>query len=227
MNQPTDKYGSLIERFKGLLDHHDSVRGTRDTDLLPIPFAPATWGNLRALEAALRTVCDYCQAPVATPSAERAQVAFCPMSEEGCTETPVCVWPCKKLNGPAASREQQPGSEGGSSSSDASGVVPNANAGSIPAGSALSSERSQEPDAWMSPDKYRPDCIETTARKATAEDWRVRGWEVIPLYKAPVAPNSATSAHKACPYCTSDNEAIRTTYYDQTCEGCVKRMGRP
>lgn len=29
-----------------------------------------------------------------------------------------------------------------------------------------------------------------------------------------------------CPYCTSDNEAIRTTYYDQTCEGCVKRMGR-
>jgi 5'-deoxynucleotidase len=30
-----------------------------------------------------------------------------------------------------------------------------------------------------------------------------------------------------CPYCTSDNEAIRSTYYDQTCEGCVKRMGRP
>lgn len=27
-----------------------------------------------------------------------------------------------------------------------------------------------------------------------------------------------------CPYCTSDNEAIRSTYYDQTCEGCVKRM---
>ncbi len=30
-----------------------------------------------------------------------------------------------------------------------------------------------------------------------------------------------------CPYCTSDNEAIRSTYYDQTCEGCVKRMGQP
>jgi hypothetical protein len=30
----------------------------------------------------------------------------------------------------------------------------------------------------------------------------------------------------ACPYCTSDNPAIRSTYYDQTCEGCVKRMGR-
>ncbi len=29
----------------------------------------------------------------------------------------------------------------------------------------------------------------------------------------------------SCPYCTSDNEAIRTTYYDQTCAGCVKRMG--
>lgn len=27
-----------------------------------------------------------------------------------------------------------------------------------------------------------------------------------------------------CPYCTSDNSAIRDTYYDQTCEGCVKRM---
>ena len=24
-------------------------------------------------------------------------VAFCPVSEEGCTETPVCPWPCKKL----------------------------------------------------------------------------------------------------------------------------------
>lgn len=28
-----------------------------------------------------------------------------------------------------------------------------------------------------------------------------------------------------CPYCTSDNKAVRDTYYDQTCEGCVKRMG--
>ena len=27
-----------------------------------------------------------------------------------------------------------------------------------------------------------------------------------------------------CPYCTSDNEAIRTTYYDQTCPHCVTRM---
>ena len=32
---------------------------------------------------------------------------------------------------------------------------------------------------------------------------------------------------KGCPYCTSDNEAIRSTYYDQTCKGCVKRMGEP
>lgn len=31
---------------------------------------------------------------------------------------------------------------------------------------------------------------------------------------------------RACPYCTSANEAIRSTYYDQTCEGCVKRMGQ-
>lgn len=38
------------------------------------------------------------------------------------------------------------------------------------------------------------------------------------------APSSATQRSE-CPYCTSNNEAIRSTYYDQTCEGCVKRMG--
>jgi len=27
-----------------------------------------------------------------------------------------------------------------------------------------------------------------------------------------------------CPYCSSDNKAIRETYFDQTCEGCVTRM---
>lgn len=47
------------------------------------------------------------------------------------------------------------------------------------------------PVAWMSPDKYHPEIIETTARKATADDWRVRGWEVIPLYRAPSASGSA------------------------------------
>ena len=30
---------------------------------------------------------------------------------------------------------------------------------------------------------------------------------------------------KPCPYCASDNQAIRDTYFDQNCEGCVKRMG--
>ena len=30
-----------------------------------------------------------------------------------------------------------------------------------------------------------------------------------------------------CCYCESDNEGIRSTYFDQTCEGCVKRMTRP
>lgn len=28
----------------------------------------------------------------------------------------------------------------------------------------------------------------------------------------------------ACPYCSSDNEAVRETYFDQTCDGCVARM---
>lgn len=27
-----------------------------------------------------------------------------------------------------------------------------------------------------------------------------------------------------CPYCTSDNPAIAETYFDQTCDGCLKRM---
>ena len=27
-----------------------------------------------------------------------------------------------------------------------------------------------------------------------------------------------------CPYCTSDNDAVRETYFDQTCAGCVTRM---
>ena len=30
-----------------------------------------------------------------------------------------------------------------------------------------------------------------------------------------------------CCYCESDNEGIRSTYFDQTCEGCVKRMTHP
>jgi len=38
--------------------------------------------------------------------------------------------------------------------------------------------------------------------------------------------NAPSASAQICPYCTSDNEAIRGTYYDQTCEGCVKRMGR-
>ena len=32
------------------------------------------------------------------------------------------------------------------------------------------------------------------------------------------------SIETRCPYCNSDNEGIKQTYFDQTCEGCVKRM---
>ena len=45
------------------------------------------------------------------------------------------------------------------------------------------------------------------------------GW--IPLYA-----RSAIAA-PGCPYCTSDNSAIRGTFYDQNCAACVKRMGVP
>lgn len=41
-----------------------------------------------------------------------------------------------------------------------------------------------------------------------------------------MASEVAPTVPYRCPYCTSDNEAIRSTYYDQTCEGCVKRMGQ-
>ena len=29
---------------------------------------------------------------------------------------------------------------------------------------------------------------------------------------------------KPCPYCSSENESIRSTYFDQMCYGCYKRM---
>lgn len=53
--------------------------------------------------------------------------------------------------------------------------------------------------------------------------WRAH--HACAIHKIESAP-SATRRNE-CPYCTSENPAIRDTYYDQTCEGCVKRMGRP
>lgn len=50
--------------------------------------------------------------------------------------------------------------------------------------------------------------------------------QIAYLLEEASVPSSATQA-RTCPYCTSDNPAIRSTYYDQTCEGCVKRMGQP
>lgn len=35
---------------------------------------------------------------------------------------------------------------------------------------------------------------------------------------------AADSDCSPCPYCASDNSAVRATYYDQTCRGCVDRM---
>ena len=39
------------------------------------------------------------------------------------------------------------------------------------------------------------------------------------------ATHVSAIGRKECPYCTSDNEAIRDTYFDQNCVGCVLRMG--
>jgi hypothetical protein len=52
---------------------------------------------------------------------------------------------------------------------------------------------------------------EECPRNLYPDTWR----EIGPVFAAP----------RQCPYCASDNPAIRGTYYDQTCEGCVKRMG--
>jgi hypothetical protein len=37
-------------------------------------------------------------------------------------------------------------------------------------------------------------------------------------------PAKVNTKDIACPYCISDNDAIRETYYDQTCKVCVERM---
>lgn len=50
---------------------------------------------------------------------------------------------------------------------------------------------------------------------------------VLEGYAITAQGEPATVSRHECPYCTSDNAAIRSTYYDQTCEGCVKRMGKP
>lgn len=31
----------------------------------------------------------------------------------------------------------------------------------------------------------------------------------------------------SCAYCESDNAALRRTYYNMQCEGCLLRMGEP
>jgi len=37
--------------------------------------------------------------------------------------------------------------------------------------------------------------------------------------------NDILSSHRYnCPYCNSDNTAVRETYYDMTCPGCYERM---
>lgn len=50
------------------------------------------------------------------------------------------------------------------------------------------------------------------------------------MIKKPISPESQKIIDEFvdtldCPYCTSDNEAIRDTYFDQTCHGCAKRLG--
>jgi hypothetical protein len=40
-------------------------------------------------------------------------------------------------------------------------------------------------------------------------------------------PTQPTQGQSECPYCTSDNQAIKDTYFNQCCEGCVKRMSAP
>jgi hypothetical protein len=79
-------------------------------------------------------------------------------------------------------------------------------------------EEQDDPFCWYIVQRDITD--EYTTVYSEAENCPGPNWK--PLYERPT-PVSAIV--KPCPYCTSDNPAIRTTYYDQTCEGCVKRMG--
>jgi hypothetical protein len=38
------------------------------------------------------------------------------------------------------------------------------------------------------------------------------------------AARAAGQRQEPCPYCASDNKAVRENYFDQTCRGCVDRM---
>jgi hypothetical protein len=48
----------------------------------------------------------------------------------------------------------------------------------------------------------------------------------MPLPAAPGA-SAPPVAQPSCPYCSSDNKAVREAYFDQTCPGCVARMAQP
>lgn len=45
-----------------------------------------------------------------------------------------------------------------------------------------------------------------------------------PLDPAFISSVLMSKASDPCPYCASDNEAVRETYFDQSCAGCVARM---
>ena len=57
------------------------------------------------------------------------------------------------------------------------------------------------------------------------EDGTMYSESAIAILTAALAEPSEPKPY--CCYCESANEGIRSTYFDQTCEGCVKRMTHP
>lgn len=106
-------------------------------------------------------------------------------------------------HGPAAAREQHSGSEGGRSSSDASGVVPNANEGSIPSGSALHTDKlgtlTEVQDALLG----LIDKTQVGLYRALISDFLYSDEVAALLYKARLAPSEAAlPAQSATPAST-------------------------
>lgn len=59
---------------------------------------------------------------------------------------------------------------------------------------------------------------------ASPEDC-IRLFKLFPNETWPTVMFIFSKTPPPCPYCSSPDEAIRETYFDQNCRGCVKRMG--
>jgi len=62
---------------------------------------------------------------------------------------------------------------------------------------------------------------------ALKDNFKLPDWELAKkLFEAgQTLERENARLRSVCPYCSSDNNAIRDTYYDQNCLGCIKHKG--